>query len=97
MADDNIHGNLQFGPFELSSRDGQFGNRCIADIKGRGYSFVGAVVPLTGRVSRPELPRPGHRIAIAGHRTRALGCVLFSRRPGPPLYDQRWGPVRRRR
>src|SRR5882757_5855924 len=28
--------------------DGQFGNRYIANVKGRGYSFVGAVVPLTG-------------------------------------------------
>src|SRR6476469_10703914 len=28
--------------------DGQFGNRYIANIKGRGYSFVGAVVPLGG-------------------------------------------------
>jgi DNA-binding winged helix-turn-helix (wHTH) protein len=27
-------------------RDGQFGNRYIANIKGRGYSFVGAVVRL---------------------------------------------------
>ena len=112
MADDDVHGNLQFGPFELSSRervlrrdgvvlplggraldiliylaerpgevitkqelidhvwsdvtveegsirvhvaairkalgDGQFGNRYIANIKGRGYSFVGTVVPLAG-------------------------------------------------
>jgi predicted ATPase/DNA-binding winged helix-turn-helix (wHTH) protein len=112
MADDDIHINLQFGPFELSSRervlrrdgvmlplggraldiliylverpgeviakqgliehvwpdvtveegsirvhvaairkalgDGQFGNRYIANIKGRGYSFVGTVIPLTG-------------------------------------------------
>ena len=110
MADDHAHRNLQFGPFELSSRervlrregvilplggraldiliylaerpgeviakqelidhvwsdvtveegsirvhvaairkalgDGQFGNRYIANIKGRGYSFVGAVVRL---------------------------------------------------
>lgn len=110
MADDDVQANLQFGPFELSSRerllrrdggvlplgsraldlliylagrpgeviakqeliayvwpdvtveegsirvhvaairkalgDGQFGNRYIANIKGRGYSFVGAVVPL---------------------------------------------------
>jgi predicted ATPase/DNA-binding winged helix-turn-helix (wHTH) protein len=29
-------------------RDGQFGNRYIANIKGRGYSFVGTVVPLAG-------------------------------------------------
>src|ERR1700730_16564223 len=26
--------------------DGQFGNRYIANVKGRGYSFVGTVVPL---------------------------------------------------
>ena len=29
--------------------DGQFGNRYIANIKGRGYSFVGTVVPLSGK------------------------------------------------
>src|SRR5271154_6026476 len=28
--------------------DGQFGNRYIANIKGRGYSFVGTVVSATG-------------------------------------------------
>jgi DNA-binding winged helix-turn-helix (wHTH) protein len=28
--------------------DGQFGNRYIANIKGRGYSFVGPVIPFTG-------------------------------------------------
>src|SRR6195256_4584896 len=28
--------------------DGQFGNRYITNIKGRGYSFVGTVIPLTG-------------------------------------------------
>src|SRR5471030_2387257 len=28
--------------------DGQFGNRYIANIKGRGYSFVGTVVSSTG-------------------------------------------------
>jgi predicted ATPase/DNA-binding winged helix-turn-helix (wHTH) protein len=112
MVDDDVQRNLQFGPFELSSRqrvlrrdgvmlplggraldiliylaerpgeviakqelidhvwsdvtveegslrvhvaairkalgDGQFGNRYIANIKGRGYSFVGTVVPLAG-------------------------------------------------
>src|SRR6202171_1193173 len=112
MVDDEAQGNLQFGPFELSSRervlrrdgvvlplgsraldlliylagqpgeviakqelidhvwsdvtveegsirvhvaairkalgDGQFGNRYIANIKGRGYSFVGTVVSLAG-------------------------------------------------
>src|ERR1700730_10749790 len=112
MADDDVHRNLQFGPFELSSServlrrdgvvlplggraldlliylagrpgeviakqelidhvwpdvtveegsirvhvaairkalgDGQFGNRYIANVKGRGYSFVGTVVSLAG-------------------------------------------------
>jgi predicted ATPase/DNA-binding winged helix-turn-helix (wHTH) protein len=112
MVDDEAQGNLQFGPFELSSRervlrrdgavlplgsraldllihlagrpgeviskqeltdhvwpdvtveegsirvhvaairkalgDGQFGNRYIANIKGRGYSFVGTVVSRAG-------------------------------------------------
>src|SRR6266481_4438416 len=28
--------------------DGQFGNRYIANVKARGYSFVGTVVPLAG-------------------------------------------------
>src|ERR1700738_4948063 len=38
--------------------DGQFGNRYIANIKGRGYSFVGTVVPLTGNSeSRNESSR----------------------------------------
>src|SRR3979411_909732 len=112
MVDDDVQRNLQFGPFDLSSRervlrrdgvvlplggraldiliylaerpgeviakqelmdrvwsdvtveegslrvhvaairkalgDGQFGNRYIANIKGRGYSFVGTVVFLAG-------------------------------------------------
>src|SRR6202051_1736003 len=112
MVDDDVQRNLQFGPFELSSRervlrrggvvlplgsrapdlpiylagrpgeviakqdlinhvwsdvtveegsirvhvaairkalgDGQFGNRYIANIKGRGYAFVGTVVSLAG-------------------------------------------------
>jgi DNA-binding winged helix-turn-helix (wHTH) protein len=111
MADDDVHGNLQFGPFELSSRErvlrrhgvtlplgsraldlliylaerpgeviakqdlmdhvwsdvtveegsirvhvaairkalgDQFGNRYIANVKGRGYAFVGAVIFLAG-------------------------------------------------
>jgi len=158
MADDDVHRNLRFGPFELSNReralrrdgvmlplgsraldiliylaerpgeviakqelidhvwsdvtveegslrvhvaairkalgDGQFGNRYIVNIKGRGYSFVGTVV-LTGLVSRLELLRLSLRTVIPRHRTRALGCLLFSRRPGPLLYNQHWGSVRR--
>src|SRR6202166_3359105 len=51
--------------------DGQFGSRYIANVKGRGYSFVGTVVPLADLVSRLELPRLSHRTAIPRHRTPA--------------------------
>jgi predicted ATPase/DNA-binding winged helix-turn-helix (wHTH) protein len=40
--------------------DGQFGNRYIANIKGRGYSFVGTVVPLAGS-SESSSDRSRHR------------------------------------
>jgi predicted ATPase/DNA-binding winged helix-turn-helix (wHTH) protein len=44
--------------------DGQFGNRYIANIKGRGYSFVGTVVPLTGNTeSRNDGSRQQGRLA----------------------------------
>ena len=40
--------------------DGQFGNRYIANIKGRGYSFVGTVVPIAGNAeSRNRRRREG--------------------------------------
>src|SRR6202521_5800172 len=129
MSDDGVHRNLQFGPFELSSRerilrrdgqvlplggraldiliyladrpgeviakqelidhvwsdvtveegslrvhvaairkalgDGQFGNRYITNIKGRGYSVVGTVVPLTDNTeSRDDKFRHLGRLAV---------------------------------
>src|SRR6266849_2453292 len=41
--------------------DGQFGNRYIANIKGRGYSFVGSVVSLSGGTEsrNAKFPRQG--------------------------------------
>src|SRR6202007_1287697 len=36
-------------------RDGQFGNRCIASVKGRGYSFVESVVRLEDSTERRRL------------------------------------------
>ena len=48
--------------------DGQFGNRYIANIKGRGYSFVGTVVPLAGS-TRSE----NDYVSILGYQT-----ALFS-------------------
>src|SRR6202051_4782900 len=44
--------------------DGQFGNRYIANIKGRGYAFVGTVVPLAGTESRNERFRQQGRLPV---------------------------------
>jgi predicted ATPase/DNA-binding winged helix-turn-helix (wHTH) protein len=55
--------------------DGQFGNRYIANIKGRGYSFVGTVVPLTDNTeSRNERSRqqgklPARPLMMIGRET----------------------------
>jgi DNA-binding winged helix-turn-helix (wHTH) protein len=141
MADDDVHRNLQFGPFELSSRervlrrdgvmlplggraldiliylakrpgeviakqelidrvwpdvtveegslrvhiaairkalaDGQFGNRYIANVKGRGYSFVGTVVPLTGSTeSRNDKFRQRGRLPVRPRRMIGRDSVL---------------------
>ena len=40
-------------------RDGQFGNRYIANIKGRGYSFVGTVVSLAGGTESAKIRQQG--------------------------------------
>jgi DNA-binding winged helix-turn-helix (wHTH) protein len=39
---------VQVAAIRKALRDGQFGNRYLANIKGRGYSFVGTIVPLAG-------------------------------------------------
>src|SRR5882724_4120381 len=45
--------------------DGQFGNRYIANIKGRGYSFVGTLVPLAGSAeSRNDKFRQQGRLPV---------------------------------
>jgi DNA-binding winged helix-turn-helix (wHTH) protein len=45
--------------------DGQFGNRYIANIKGRGYSFVGTVVPCGGGTeSRNAKCRRQHSLPV---------------------------------
>src|SRR5258708_16357722 len=46
-------------------RDGQFGNRYIANIKARGYSFVGTVAPLAGSTeSRNDKFRHQGKLAV---------------------------------
>jgi predicted ATPase/DNA-binding winged helix-turn-helix (wHTH) protein len=151
MADDGVHRNLQFGPFELSVGertlrrdgqvlplggraldtliyladrpgeviakqelidhvwsdviveegslrvhvaairkalgDGQFGNRYIANIKGRGYSFVGTVVPLVGGTggrndrSRQQGRLPARPLMMIGSETE-IGEVRDKLRDG---------------
>ena len=55
--------------------DGQFGNRYIANIKGRGYSFVGTVVPLAvstkrrGDKSLPQDRLPVRPLTMIGRET----------------------------
>src|SRR6201985_1376956 len=55
--------------------DGQFGNRYIANIKGRGYSFVGAVVPLVGNTesrnkrSQQQGKLPARSLMMIGRET----------------------------
>src|SRR6201996_2481425 len=52
---------------------GQFGNRYFANIKGRGYSFVGTVVPLAGGTENKNATFPDK----SGHPARPimmLGC-----------------------
>jgi predicted ATPase/DNA-binding winged helix-turn-helix (wHTH) protein len=45
--------------------DGQFGNRYIANIRGRGYSFVGTIVPLAGSTqSRKDRSRRQGRLPV---------------------------------
>src|SRR6202045_5540508 len=55
--------------------DGQCGNRYLANIKGRGYSFVGTVVPLAGSTEigtarvRQQGRRPVRPIMMIGRET----------------------------
>src|SRR3984893_16991482 len=44
--------------------DGQFGNRYIANVKARGYSFVGTVVPLSGVAERNAKFSPQGRLPV---------------------------------
>ena len=66
--------------------DGQFGNRYIANIKGRGYSFVGTVAPLgggteTGTPSRHQGRLPARPTMMVG-REPVLSEVMDKLRDG---------------
>jgi DNA-binding winged helix-turn-helix (wHTH) protein/energy-coupling factor transporter ATP-binding protein EcfA2 len=69
--------------------DGQFGNRYIANIKGRGYSFVGTVVPLTGSTEsgNDKFQQPGR---LPARPRRMIGCDSVIREVSDKLRDERF-------
>src|SRR6201990_2342284 len=71
--------------------DGQFGNRYIANIKGRGYSFVGTVVPCGGGTeSRNAKFRRQRRLPVRPIMMIGLEAVLSE--VGHRLREERFGP-----
>ena len=69
--------------------DGQFGNRYIANIKGRGYSFVGTVVPLAGntRSSNDKFQQPGR---LPARPRKMIGRDSVIREVSDKLRDERF-------
>jgi predicted ATPase/DNA-binding winged helix-turn-helix (wHTH) protein len=69
--------------------DGQFGNRYIANIKGRGYSFVGTVVPLAGSTkSRNDKFRHQGRLPVRP--IMMIGCETDVSKVSDKLRDERF-------
>jgi predicted ATPase/DNA-binding winged helix-turn-helix (wHTH) protein len=69
--------------------DGQFGNRYIANIKGRGYSFVGAVVPLAGG-SESRNAKFRHQNRLAVRPTMMIGREAVVGEVSDKLRDERF-------
>jgi DNA-binding winged helix-turn-helix (wHTH) protein len=71
--------------------DGQFGNRYIANIKGRGYSFVGTVVPFgAGTESRNAKFRHQRRLPVRPIMMIGREAVLSE--VSHRLREERFGP-----
>jgi DNA-binding winged helix-turn-helix (wHTH) protein len=69
--------------------DGQFGNRYIANIKGRGYSFVGTIDPLAGSTeSRKDRPRQQGRLPVRSFMT--IGRETVIREVSDKLREERF-------
>src|SRR6266852_3718563 len=69
--------------------DGQFGNRYIANIKGRGYSFAGTVGPLTGNTeSRNDKFRHQGRLPVRP--IMMIGRETVVSEVGDKLRDERF-------
>src|SRR6266446_3762012 len=69
--------------------DGQFGNRYIANVKGRGYSFVGTVVPFAGSTeSRNDKFRHQGRLPVRP--LMMIGCEKVVGEVSDKLRDERF-------
>src|SRR6202045_4973904 len=69
--------------------DGQFGNRYIANIKGRGYSFVDAVVPLA-RSAESRNDRSRHQGKLPVRPLMMIGRETVISEVGDKLGDERF-------
>src|SRR6266478_1531345 len=69
--------------------DGQFGNRYIANIKGRGYSFVGTVVPLAGSTESGN-DRSGQPGRLPAQPRRMIGRDSVISEVSDKLRDERF-------
>jgi predicted ATPase/DNA-binding winged helix-turn-helix (wHTH) protein len=69
--------------------DGQFGNRYIANIKGRGYSFVGTVVPFAGS-TKTRNDKLRHQGRLPVRPLMMIGRETAIREVGDKLRDERF-------
>jgi predicted ATPase/DNA-binding winged helix-turn-helix (wHTH) protein len=69
--------------------DGRFGNRYIANIKARGYSFVGAVVPVAGGTERRS-DGPRHQGRLPARPLMMIGRETVVGEVSDKLRDERF-------
>jgi predicted ATPase/DNA-binding winged helix-turn-helix (wHTH) protein len=69
--------------------DGQFGNRYITNIKGRGYSFVGTVVHLAGSTENRN-DKFRHQGGLPVRRLMMIGRETVVREVGDKVRDERF-------
>jgi predicted ATPase/DNA-binding winged helix-turn-helix (wHTH) protein len=69
--------------------DGHFGNRYIANVQGRGYSFVGAIVSLEEDAASGS-DRPLHRGNLPARLTRMIGRDLLVKEVADRLREDRF-------
>jgi predicted ATPase/DNA-binding winged helix-turn-helix (wHTH) protein len=69
--------------------DGQFGNRYIANVKGRGYSFVGTVIPVAGGTESSDV-RLRHKGRLPARPVMMIGRDAMLGEVSDNLREQRF-------